>query len=352
MKKKTRQLILLVGILVLLAAAYLLVTALTGEDEGTAADGETTANTYHVCAIDQTTLYKLSYTFAGKEYAFTLNGDATAWLWNDDPSLPLDNLRFANMVTVCQGLTSTVRLTDVSPAQLAEFGLGASAQRITFTDTVGGERAYLIGAYNSYNGMRYFCDESNPSTVYMVDGTLTDAFSLTPYDMIRLPDLPTDITPANLVRVTLTPADSTLATAVYTYYSGGKAEGETDVWYVSFNGGTEQPVSAKFGNNLSTSLATLAFSDLVSYRAEEQAAFGLGTPTTMTIDYKVTQSFQDETTGKTTHVNVDHSTSLLLGDVAENGLCFATVEDSVLTCTLMGEVFTDMLQACATVQAP
>ena len=63
----------------------------------------------------------------------------------------------------------------------------------------------------------------------------------------------------------------------------------------------------------------------------------------MTVDYKVTQNFQDESTGKTTSVNLDKSFSMLLGNVDTDGLCFATVPDSPLTCKLMGSVFGQLL---------
>ena len=345
MKKKNIHLLILLGVLILLIAGYLVLTSVNSTEEDTSADDALSGNTYNVCAVDQNTVYRISYTADGHTYSFALKEDATGWSWDEDPTLPLDNLYFANMVTVCQSLTSTVRLTDVSPAELTDYGLGEDALRIFFADGVSGERAYRVGAYNSYNGLRYFCLEDSPSTVYMVDAAVADAFILTPYDMIALPTLPTDITPANLVRLTLTPAaGSTLQTLVCTYYAGGKTDGERDVWYISINGGQEQALDASLGNDLSTALTTMAFSQMVSYRADEQSAFGLDAPVTVTVDYKVTQNFQDETTGKTTSVNLDRSFSLLLGNIDSDGLCFATVPDSPLSCKLMGEVFGKLLR--------
>ena len=347
MKKKNLQLLILLGVLVLLIAGYLVLTSLGTSEEDTSADDALSGNVYNVCAVDQNTLYRISYTTDGQAYHFALKADATGWIWDEDPTLPLDNLYFANMVTVCQSLTSTVRLTDVTPTELMDYGLGEDALRFFFADLTGGERAYRVGAYNSYNGMRYFCLEDNLSTVYMVDAAVADAFAFTPYDMIALPTLPTDITPANLVRLTMTPADgSTLKSVVCTYYPSGKADGERDIWYVSIDGGEETPMDTSMGNDLSTALSTLAFSQMVSYRADEQAAFGLDAPITMTIDYKVTQNFQDESTGKTTSVNLDKSFSMLLGNVDTDGLCFATVSDSPLTCKLMGQTLGQLIGMC------
>ena len=171
--------------------------------------------------------------------------------------------------------------------------------------------------------------------------------------MIALPTLPTDITPANLVRLTMTPADgSTLKSVVCTYYPSGKADGERDIWYVSIDGGEETPMDTSMGNDLSTALSTMAFSQMVSYRADEQAAFGLDAPITMTIDYKVTQNFQDESTGKTTSVNLDKSFSMLLGNVDTDGLCFATVSDSPLTCKLMGQTLGQLIGMCHPTEMP
>jgi hypothetical protein len=345
MKKKNIRLLILVGVLILLVAGYLLLNALVLSDEDTSADESSVGNTYNVCTVDQNTVNHIAYTADGRVYDFVLNEDATAWVWDEDPTLPLNNLFFANMVTVCRSLTSTVRLTDVTPAELTDYGLGEDALRIVFGDDAGGDRAYRVGAYNAYNGLRYFCLESNLTTVYMVDAAVADAFICIPYEMIALPTLPTDATPANLVRLTLTPAEgSTRKSLVCTYYASGKSEDERDVWYVSIDGGEEQPLDTTLGNELSTALTTMAFSGMVSYRADEQAAFGLDAPTIMRLDYKVTQNFQDETTGKTTSVNVDISFTLHLGNVDSDGLCFATAPDSPLSCKLMGEVFGQLLR--------
>ena len=348
MNKKVIQLLALLGVLILLVVGYLVLTSVTEPEEDTAVDDALAGNTYNVCAVDQKTVHRISYTAGGREYVYSLKDDATGWVWNEDPTLPLDNLFFANMVTACGALTSTVRLTDVTAASLVEYGLADNALRLVFADGVG-ERAYRVGAYNSYNGMRYFCTESDLTTVYMVASTVADAFAYTPYDMIKIPDLPTDITAANLVHLTMTPAEGSLwKPLVCTYYSGGKAEGERDVWYISVDGGEEKPLDATTGEALSTALTTMAFSSLVSYKADEQAALGLDTPTVMTVDYKVTQNFQDDSTGKTTSVNVDKSFTLLLGDIdTADGLLFATVEGSPLTCKLMGDVFGELLRSTA-----
>jgi hypothetical protein len=339
----------MLGVLVLLVACYFTLTLVgASEDDGGSADESLAGNVYNVCAVNQNTVDRISYTVDGKAYRFALNEDATGWVWDEDPSLPLDNLFFANMVTVCQSLTSTVRLTDVTAAELVDYGLGEDALRISFADAGSDERAYRVGAYNSYNGLRYFCMESDLSTVYMVDAAVADAFICTPYDMIALPALPTDITPANLVRLTLTPAEgSQQKSLVCTYYSGGKAADETDVWYVSVDGGEETLLDDAMGDALSTALSTMAFSEMVSYRADEQSAFGLDTPTVMTVDYKITQNFQDDSTGKTTSVNLDKSFSMYLGNVDTDGLCFATVEGSPLSCKLMADVIGQLLAMTA-----
>jgi hypothetical protein len=184
----------------------------------------------------------------------------------------------------------------------------------------------------------------------MVDAAVADAFLCTPYDMIALPTLPTDITPANLVRLTLTPAQG--APLVCTYYTGGKTADERDVWYISVGGAEEVRMDAALGADLTAALSAMAFSEMVSYRADEQAAFGLDTPTVMTVDYKVTQSFQDQETGKTTSVNLDRSFTLHLGNIDSDGLCFATAADSPLSCKLMGDVFGKLLRSAENAVAP
>lgn len=339
MKRKTKQLIALLGALVLLVAGYLVVSVLTAEDEATDADEAASGMTYNVATVDQQTVTEISYTLNGHTYTYVLKDDATGWLWSEDPTLPLDNLYFANMVTAFTSLTSTVRLTDITPTELMDYGLGEDAVKIGFTDAAGA-RVYRIGKYNTYNALCYFCDERDMTAVYMVSGTVGDSFLYTPYQMIALPTLPTDITPAKIMTVTLTPpASSTAAPSVYTYYVGGKAEDETDVWYGARGTAEEVRLTTEDGKALSTALTTLAFSELVSYQADDHETFGLSDPWTLTIDYKVTQGFEDSQTGAVTKVDVNRSFTLLLGNVSDGGLCYATVEGSPLTCTLMSDIF-------------
>lgn len=350
MKKKAIQLSLLIGILLLFLVCYLLLTAGGGD----AAEEPTSGGmTYSLCHVDQKTVSQIAYTLNGTEYSYRLKEDATGWLWQEDTTLPLDNLYFANMVTACSALTSTVRLTNVTPAQLMDYGLGESATRVRFADETYGTQAFRLGIRNSFNGMVYFANENDLTTVYMVPAVTADAFLYTPYEMIQIPTLPTDITVSNLVSLTFTPPkQSNLLPMTYRYYVGGKAEGERDVWYLSHGEGEEVLLDAALGKQLSTALSTVAFSSLISYRADEQAAFGLGDPWVMTLDYKVTQNFEDQATGKVTYVDVDKSFTLYLGDVSDGGLCFATVADSPLTCTLMGTVFGELIRSAVPSTSP
>lgn len=352
MKKKSIQLVVLVGVLVLLLAGYFILTSVTGGEDDTVQDSDTAAQTYTVCTVDRSTVSKIAYTYGGSEYVYTLKTDSTGWEWSENPALPLDNSYFAAMVTAFTELTSTVKLTDITAEQLAEYGLSDSADTVCFTDGVSGVRTYRMGIRNSFNGKLYFCCESDLGTVYMVDASLPDAFAYTAYDMIQKDSLPTDLTKSGLMRVTLTPAaGSAASTMVYTYYVGGKegvdAEDVTDVWYVSRNGGEEVKLDAETGAALSTALTTLAFSQVEGYTEGDKVALGLDTPTKLTLDYKVTTSFEDSTTGKVTNVVTDRSFTLLLGNIADSGLCYATLEDTVLSYTLMGTVFADLLRATA-----
>jgi len=347
MNKKAIQLIVLIAVLALLVVGYLVISTLVSDGQkgldASAGEGTTALSTYNICTVDQTTVHTISCSLSGTEYRYTLKADATGWEWSEDPALPLDNVFFANMVLACTDLTSTVCLTGVDEqTALTEYGLDP-ASTIHFEDEVNGAQTFRIGVYNSFNNMYYFCRDNDPSTVYMVDATLPLQFLFTPYDMVAKPSVPTDITRSKLQKVTLTSPDGA-HTLVYTYYVGGKVEGEEDIWYVSRDGGEETRVDAAEGNALSTALTTLAFSEVIDYSAENKAAYGLDTPAKLIIDYKVTTKFEDQNTGEITSIDTDHSFTLLLGNIADSGLCYATIEDSPLSCTLMGEIFAKIVK--------
>ncbi|MBQ8396785.1 MAG: DUF4340 domain-containing protein [Clostridia bacterium] len=324
MKKQAVTLIALVAALGLMIGAYFLVTKLGGEGEEavtTAAD-----NTVTLLSVDVETMTAMSYLLDGEEMSFTVENNA--WCWREDKSLNLDGAKFYAMIEGMMPLTSTVKIEAPTAEQLTAFGLDAPANRVTIADG-SGTHTLVIGSYNSYNAC-YYAAVDTTDVIYMIPAAVAEGFVYDVYDLLAYDALPT-ITAGKIDSVTLTRgADST----TYTYYGSGNPDYYTDTfkWFAARGVETPVAVSTTAGNSLSSAVTGLAFSDCVSYHAAEDAAkYGLADPAKMTINYRATVTTTDATTGAETSTEVNHSESILIGNVDPSSGCYyATVEGSSL----------------------
>lgn len=336
--KRIKFLLFLCGVLVILAAAYIVILALIPSDDDTGPDsGDPISATYTAARIDVSTLYLIGYNKEGSSYSFNLNDKGDAWIWEASPSIPLDNLYFAAMASALRDLTSEVRLSADGGADspLALYGLDAPWLTISVADEPNGAQTFMFGALNSYNNQYYFLSSAEPGLIYMVSPDAASPFSHTPYEMVlndSLPSIPSDGVTSLLFRR----EDNDW---LYTYYPEGRDDDPDtpDLWYRSANQGPETALDPDIGAPLCDEIAALTFVSPAGYTEEDKARLGLAQPATLIITYTLPVNTTDENTGLTLTSRVEKSFSLSLGNTDGAGGIYAGLRGSPLSYLIRGE---------------
>lgn len=325
--KRIFKLLILLGALAVLGAAYLLITLVINDREPDTPDSETTPDqietSYTAARIDISSMYALKYSREGETYSFSLSLDETSWCWLDNKQLPLDNTYFAAMASSLKEVTAELKL-KVTDSELAAYGLDAPWLSVTVSDNVYGTQSFSFGSLNAFMGQYYFLSSADANTVYLVSPDIPSCFGYTPYEMISNDTLP-DIAEGSISAVHISsPTEDTL-------YSCHTDEG-LDAWYVSQSGGAEQAVSTELAAQLSTLLSEdgARFVSPVGYSEDDRSSLGLSEPTTVTITYTETQTVTDQQSGTTTDIAIDAQLVLLLGYADGEGGVYAGLPDSVL----------------------
>ncbi|MBQ9079484.1 MAG: DUF4340 domain-containing protein [Clostridia bacterium] len=343
--KRFIKLFILLGALVLLATMYFVITLVINKNDTPNSDDDTSnqINTNYTAAqIDIQSMYAISYNIDSDKFSFSLNDNSTAWLWNENTDLPLDNTYFATMASALELVTTDLKL-KVTSGELATYGLADPWLSVTVSDNTYGTQTFSFGARNSFNSKYYFSSSADNSSVYMVDATIPACFIYTPYQMVKNDTLPT-IEAGSIKSLSFISSDSS---TVYTYYDGGKDDlSETDdFWYVSTNGETEVRLSDALSGIIDTAYDTIVFSSPVGYTEDERHEFGLTEPTILEIRYTVKKTVTDATSGTSSTVTVDETASVLLGYSDDDGNIYAGVSNSVLSYSIDGNVLSQLYNA-------
>lgn len=174
MNRQSKQLIILVGVLVLLCAAivgikqYNKVQSEKGEDSSK----ETVVD---VAAED---VVKLSYVYEGETYSFEKEGDT--WYYAQDHSLKVMQYLIGNMLKMVAPLQAEQIIENVT--DLTQYGLAEPSRTISF-ETENASYIFEVGDYNSVAGVYYICKPSE-NTVYAVESGIVSIFNKTLEDVL------------------------------------------------------------------------------------------------------------------------------------------------------------------------
>ena len=175
--KRGTKLLILCGALVALGAGYAAVRSLSVDpdslEEGVALAGPESPT-------------QLSWTDDGG--TLTLEKGEDGWSYADDAAFPLDQSVPEDLTAALSSASASRKLDN--PESLADYGLDAPVLTITALDEDGTEYTYAFGDVNDMTGESYLLCNGDESAVYLVDSTLSDAFSLDLYDMVEMEDLP------------------------------------------------------------------------------------------------------------------------------------------------------------------
>lgn len=160
MEKQKKQLLLLVGALILVIGAWFGVSLIPDEDESQ----ETMS--YQVSDLEKEAVTKLTYTNEQGTFSFTKEGEE--WTYEADNSVDIEESTIENMIGKLASYASENQITEVEDMSL--YGLDEPQYTILLSD---GTNTYtmLVGDYNATTYTYYMCLESEPSIVYTVQSS-------------------------------------------------------------------------------------------------------------------------------------------------------------------------------------
>ncbi len=327
---KSKKLVLLLGVLVVLIGVYALTVGLSSRSEmpDDAGDNDDrTDATDPFFTVDVETLCAFSYMVDGEIYRYTLSEDATRWLWDDDPTWPLSNGLITIMIQSVLSLNSEYRYENIATDDLEKYGLDQPINRLKFTGTDGSDTELLLGKTNSFNSMMYCCTSADMSTIYMIEPAIATNFTARPTDLVEDDELPTYQLSQFYGFKLLLGEEQYLCD--YTYPTDDDVENTQKELLLYSDASDGLILDADERDRLIDAVMDLKLSDAVTFDPERYETYGVDDDTTrtLTIHYSETKKVTDSESGQTTSTEIKRVCTLLLGNETETGLTYVRMSD-------------------------
>lgn len=259
--KKNKTLLILLGFLIILLAAYFALKAWNRQQ----AEKDEESDAVVVTQIDPAEIKAISYDMGDGERAFEKR-DGT-WIYTPDADFPLDQSVPETIAEDMGQLKADRELVDGD--ELADYGLEEPDYTVTLTEADGTVTEIKFG--NTVDDY-YYVSLDDSGTVYTVPSSAADNLSQSLNDMAQFDDYPS-IGSGNLKKVVIT-------------------SGETSTVYDSENEEQSEDISAIAGG-----LGTVALSEAADYSVADadRGNYGLDNASRTTVEVTYTEDNEDKT---------------------------------------------------------
>lgn len=268
--RKTKKLVVLLGVLLVICAAAFAVSRYEEKKEQIKKSGEV------ILEIPTDNVTAVSWTNENGTFSFT-KGEET-WTYDEDDAFPVDEERISGLLEQFESFSAAFVIDEAE--DYSQYGLDEPECTISIT---AGETSYTIelGAFSKMDEQRYV--SIGDGKAYLVEHDPLEEFDAVLSDVIlndTIPDFDTaeEITFSGAEAYTITRDENgTSICADDVYYTDGK------------------PLDSDLVDSLLSKIRTLELSDYVTYKVsdEELETFGLREPElTISLDYSV--SAEDE----------------------------------------------------------
>lgn len=176
MRKQSGQLLILLGVLVVLAAA--LIGLKQYNQVRSERETELTDAGEMVVDVSEEDIVKLKYDYEGETYSFEKKEDT--WYNTEDSSVSIIQSVITNMVYAVAPLEAEAKIENVS--DMSQYGLGDSGRTIQF-ETAGASYIFEIGNYNAVTDV-YYISKLSENTVYAVKQSTITVFDKSLEDIV------------------------------------------------------------------------------------------------------------------------------------------------------------------------
>lgn len=270
---RSKRMILLLGVLVLISAATFAVTRYEAHQEKVQMGGQV------ILEVPTEEVQTLSWEYEDTSLAFHRD-ESGVWHWDEDDDFPVDEAKINDLLHWFSSLSAAFVIEDV--ADYSQYGLTHPECTISFATE---DRSYTVslGAFSQMDSQRYLSLEDGKA--YLVLEDPMEDFQVTIRDMIHNDQAPVlkDVT-----KVSFSGEES----YSFSYEEdSGKSYSSDDVYFAGDRALDTNRVKSWLG-----SLEELNLTDYATYHAteEELAAFGLDSPElSVTVDYQPEEGKQD-----------------------------------------------------------
>ena len=295
--KKNKALLILLGVLIVLLAAYFALKAWNRQQ----AEKDEESDAVVVTQIDPAEIKAISYDIGDGERAFEKR-DGT-WIYTPDADFPLDQSVPETIAEDMGQLKADRELVDGD--ELADYGLEEPDYTVTLTEADGTVTEIKFG--NTVDDY-YYVSLDDSGTVYTVPSSAADNLSQSLNDMAQFDDYPS-IGSGNLKKVVIT-------------------SGETSIVYDSENEEQSEDISAIAGG-----LGTVALSEAADYSVADadRGNYGLDNASRTTVEVTYTEDNEDKTM------------TLYIGGEDGDGSRYVMMDDSRIVYLISDEICGNIL---------
>lgn len=295
--KKNKALLILLGVLIVLLAAYFALKAWNRQQ----AEKDEESDAVVVTQIDPAEIKAISYDMGDGERAFEKR-DGT-WIYTPDADFPLDQSVPETIAEDMGQLKADRELVDGD--ELADYGLEEPDYTVTLTEADGTVTEIKFG--NTVDDY-YYVSLDDSGTVYTVPSSAADNLSQSLNDMAQFDDYPS-IGSGNLKKVVIT-------------------SGETSTVYDSENEEQSEDISAIAGG-----LGTVALSEAADYSVADadRGNYGLDNASRTTVEVTYTEDNEDKTM------------TLYIGGEDGDGSRYVMIDDSRIVYLISDEICGNIL---------
>ncbi len=329
MKKKTRQMLLLLGLLIA-AIAALLIVKLVNHVSAQRSQAETEANTTYVALPSDPD----AVSWQVDDVALTLTKDESdKWTWSEDAAFPLSTTLVENLTDTLSNLSTQ---TSFSPEDsLSAYGLDTPSYSVTVSSGSESKTLLFGGSFNDDGDSYYYAKLTEDDTIYVLDSTVPSALVSSIYDLADCTPIAeteeTDITSVTIQGAT----DTTLHQQAIEDENGNS----TASWTLNDTDITEETMTS----GLVSELLNPTFTSMAAWKPDTTALsdYGLTDPTAqVTVSCSDSDGYTlaigaETSDGNSYYVTTDGGTSVYLIsaskindllDVAANGFTLGTEE--------------------------
>lgn len=258
-KKKWIMPVICMAVLILLLGTYFILKNKNLNDAEVKADAEN----IKVNEMASEDIIGAAFIIEGENLSFTKTDDI--WTMDGDADFPLDSTKITSVINGFGTLSAVRELKDID--DLGEYGLDNPQNEVVLT-TKDGSAAIYLGAKNTSTGNTYLYLNDEKNTVYVISNDLLSLIPGKKMELAQGEEFPT-ITASNITNMQIKKDKDSFTL---------DKEDESGSWHVTDDEDNRYTAEDQTVSTLMSTITGMKFEELVDYRGEDMAQYGLEHP--------------------------------------------------------------------------